>query len=114
MTAFVLCQLASWGLLALGGHSLGALLAGIVVLDLGVQGAHISNQTVIYALRAQARSRLTTAYMVSVFVGGLGGSALSAGVYSAGGWAAVCALGALVALAAVLAWARVSRATARG
>ena len=31
--------LASWGLLALGKSSLPALIAGIVVLDLGVQGA---------------------------------------------------------------------------
>jgi predicted MFS family arabinose efflux permease len=113
MTAFLLCVLASWGLLALGGRSLAALLVGIVVLDLGVQGAHISNQTVIYGLRAQARSRLTTAYMVSVFLGGLVGSLLSAGVYGAGGWDGVCALGAGVAGVAVGAWALMNRVPAR-
>ena len=36
------------------------LVAGLVVLDAGIQGAHITNQSVIYALRPDARSRVTT------------------------------------------------------
>ncbi len=108
-TAFLTCILLSWGLLALGRSSLPALIAGIVVLDLGIQGAHISNQTVIYGLNAEARSRLTTAYMVSVFLGGLGGSVLSATVFGWDGWSGVCWLGAAVALAALATWALTQR-----
>jgi cyanate permease len=70
--------LAGWGPLALGGSSIVALIAGIVVLDLGVQGAQVSNQAVIYRLRPEARSRLTTAYMASFFVGGVVGSIFAA------------------------------------
>ena len=103
-TAFLLCVLASWGLLALGRSSVVALIAGIVVLDLGVQGAHILNQTKIYGLRAEARSRLTTAYMVAMFLGGVAGSLLSATVYGASGWRANCALGAGVAAIAIAVW----------
>ncbi len=114
MSAFLLCLALSWVLLALGRSSLAALLAGIVVLDLGVQGAHISNQTVIYGLHAQARSRLTTAYMVSNFSGGLIGSVLSATLWGAGGWLAVCLLGAGMALGAFLLWALLSRVPALG
>jgi predicted MFS family arabinose efflux permease len=91
---FLALLLLSWGLLALGRTSLVALIAGIVVLDMGVQGAHISNQTVIYRLADDARSRLTTAYMVAVFLGGVVGSTLSAVVYTSDGWTATCALGA--------------------
>ena len=40
--------LAGWGLLALGPHSLLALMAGIVLFDLGVQGHQILNQSVIF------------------------------------------------------------------
>jgi predicted MFS family arabinose efflux permease len=108
--AFLVAVVASWGLLALGGSSLVALIAGIVLLDLGVQGAHISNQTAIYRLRPQARSRLTTAYMVSVFLGGIAGSLLSASVYGTGGWSAVCVLGAGVAGCAVIVWGVTRRA----
>ena len=45
--------LASWGLLALGAHSLAALVAGIVLFDLGVQATQILNQSVIF--RAASR-----------------------------------------------------------
>jgi predicted MFS family arabinose efflux permease len=102
--AFLLALLASWGLLALGASSLVALIAGIVLLDLGVQGAQISNQTAIYKLRPEARSRLTTAYMVSVFTGGIAGSLLAANIYGSSGWQGVCALGAAISALAVLAW----------
>jgi predicted MFS family arabinose efflux permease len=100
--AFLLVLLASWALLALGRSSLLALIAGIVVLDLGVQGAHISNQAAIYRLRPEARSRLTTAYIVSMFLGGIAGSTLSTTIYTAAGWTATCVLGAVLAAGAIL------------
>jgi predicted MFS family arabinose efflux permease len=104
-TIFLLSVLVSWGLLALGRNSVIALIAGIVVLDAGVQGAHIINQTVIYALRPDARSRVTTAYMVSMFLGAVFGSIVSANVYDAGGWGATCAAGAGVAGITLAFWA---------
>jgi predicted MFS family arabinose efflux permease len=105
LTAFLLATLAAWGLLDLGRTSLIALIAGIALLDLGIQGAQISNQTRIYALRPEARSRLTTAYMVTLFLGGVLGSLLSASVYGAAGWGATCALGAAFAAVGVAIWA---------
>jgi predicted MFS family arabinose efflux permease len=103
-TATLVILLGSWGLLALGRDQVPVLLAGIVVLDLGVQGIHISNQSTIYALRPEARSRLTTAYMVAYFLGGAVLSALTSVLYSSGGWSAVCILGAGTAGAALLIW----------
>jgi predicted MFS family arabinose efflux permease len=107
--AFLLTVLASWGLLALGRTSVIALILGIIVLDLGIQGAQISNQARIYRLHALARSRLTTAYMVSVFLGGIVGSTLSTTLYAAGGWGAVCALGGALAATAILVFAATRR-----
>jgi predicted MFS family arabinose efflux permease len=109
MSAFLAALLLSWGLLAAGATSLVALIAGIALLDLGVQGAQISNQTRIYALAPEARSRLTTAYMVSLFLGGVVGSLLSAAVYDAAGWGATCALGAAIAAAGLVVWAATER-----
>jgi predicted MFS family arabinose efflux permease len=84
---------AAFGLLALGHTSLAFLVVGIVVLDMGTQGMQITNQSVIYALRPDARSRINSAYMVCYFVGGATGSITAGLVYSRWGWGAVCALG---------------------
>lgn len=89
---------ASFGLLWVGQTSLGALIAGIVVLDIGTQGMQITNQAVIYALRPDARSRINSAYMVCYFVGGAVGSVTAGAVYGADGWGGVCVLGACVGL----------------
>jgi predicted MFS family arabinose efflux permease len=103
-SAGLLILLGSWGLLLLGGHSVVALVAGIAALDLGVQGVHISNQSAIYALRSDARSRITTAYMLAYFGGAAAMSAAASGLYAADGWTGVCVLGAAVAAAGLVIW----------
>ena len=96
--------LGSWLLLWLGRSSLPALVLGIVALDVGAQGLHITNQGEIYRLRPEARSRLTSAYMVLYFVGGAAGSVSSAALYSRLGWNGVCAAGAGFSAAAFALW----------
>ncbi len=98
-----LLLLGSWGLLALGAHQVAALIAGIVLLDLAHQGVHITNQSLIYALRPDARGRITSAYMTCYFVGGAIGSALVGVVHAHAGWNGVCLLGAALALLLCLA-----------
>jgi predicted MFS family arabinose efflux permease len=112
-TASLIILLASWAVLAAGRTSAVALIIGIAVLDLGVQSAHITNQSAIYSLRPEARSRMTTAYMVSFFAGGAVLSAISAAVYDASGWSGLCVLGAATAALALLFWV-VSELLTRG
>jgi len=64
----------------LADHSLIWLVAGVFVMDAGVQGSHISNQTRIHQLAPELRNRLTSVYMVIGFPGGVFGSALGAWV----------------------------------
>ncbi|MBV9603744.1 MAG: MFS transporter [Solirubrobacterales bacterium] len=104
MTGSIFVLLASWGVLAFGNSSVVALIVGIVLLDLGAQAMHISNQSAIYTLHGQARSRLTTAYMVSYFLGGVVLSAATSALYATGGWPAVCGLGAGTAAIGLIAW----------
>ncbi len=104
MTGSILVLLLSWGVLAFGRSSVVALIVGIVLLDLGAQAMHISNQSAIYSLHGQARSRLTTAYMVAYFMGGVVLSAATSALYAGGGWTAVCALGAGTAAVGLIAW----------
>jgi predicted MFS family arabinose efflux permease len=94
----------SWVALWLGGTRLLPLVLGIVALDVGAQGVHITNQGEIYRLRPEARSRLTAAYMFIYFVGGATGSVTSAAMYEALGWNGVCLIGAVFAYAAFALW----------
>jgi predicted MFS family arabinose efflux permease len=98
--------LLSTGLLALGSSSLGALLAGLVVLDLAVQSGHVASLGVVYRLAGEARSGATTVYMTSVFAGGATGSVVAAGAYGAAGWGGVAATCAVFAGGALGLWLR--------
>ena len=93
--------LVSWLAFGLWGGVAG-LVAGVVLFDLGIQSALVSNQHRIYALHPSARSRLNTIFMTGVFLGGALGSAGATAAWRAGGWTAVCVYGAALALVAVL------------
>jgi predicted MFS family arabinose efflux permease len=77
-------------LLGLTGKSLAGLIVGVILLDLGVQSGHVANQTRIYGLVPEARSRLNTFYMVCYFIGGATGSLLGAWSWRLAGWPGVC------------------------
>ncbi len=93
----------SWVVFYIFGGWLWGLVAGVTVLDLGVQTGHVANQTRIYAIDPSARSRLNTVYMVTYFAGGALGSALSAAAWSRYGWPGICAAGFALSVAAALA-----------
>lgn len=105
-TLGLLIMLASWAATALGAHSLLALIVGILLLDLAVQGVHITNQSVIYSQQPEARNRLTAGYMTSYFIGGALGSVLSANAFHIAGWYGVCAAGVVMTLLNLLIWWR--------
>lgn len=111
ITAALVALLVSWGLLALGPLSLVALVAGIVLLDLAQQALQISHQSAIYARVPQARSRVTTAYMTAVFLGGAAASAATGAVQPLAGWTGVVLLGTGIAAAALVFWLATRRRT---
>jgi predicted MFS family arabinose efflux permease len=110
--AGLVCVLFAYFFLYGFGETLWGMMAGVILLDLGVQSAHISNQSRIYAIRHEARSRMNTAYMVAYFVGGAVGSYSGAWGWSRAGWGGVCFVGlgmTLFGLLAFVATARVRR-----
>jgi predicted MFS family arabinose efflux permease len=86
-----------------GRHQLAMLIVGILLLDVGVQGLQVTNQSLIYRLAPDARSRINSAYMVCYFAGGAAGSAIGSSVYESRHWAGVCILGAVIGIVATAA-----------
>ena len=93
-TTFAALILVSFGVLYIGRDALWAMILGIVLLDVGTQGMAVTNQSVIYRLVPDARSRVNSAYMVVNFSGGAIGSAVAGSVYAAAKWGGVCVVGA--------------------
>jgi len=101
------------GALALAGLAAGnlwLLALGGVLLDLAVQSHQVLSQQEIYALRPDARARINTVYMGTVFLGGSIGSLVSGALYGRFGWSGpvwlgigLAAVGLLVALAGLAA-----------
>jgi len=101
--ALAVLLLAWWPLSRMEG-SLAALVTGIVLLDLGGQALHVTNQSMIFRTRPEAHSRLVGLYMLFYAVGsGLGAIGTTA-AYAHAGWQGVCLLGAAVSLLALLFW----------
>ena len=90
----------SFAMLWFGRHSLWILATGVMLLDAGMNTMQISNQSIIYSLLPEARSRVNSAYMVCCFAGASLGSFGAGQLYASYAWAGVCWLGA--ALGAVL------------
>lgn len=96
--------LLSWLPISYTEQSLFALVIGIVLLDLAVQAVHVTNQSMIFALRPQARSRMVAGYMIFYSIGSAAGSIASTYIYGQYGWHGVCVLGASVSAFALIFW----------
>lgn len=101
---FLALVMVAFALMGAIGRSLWAVIAGVLLLDVGAQGTQILNQSTIYQLRPEARSRITTAYMTCFFAGGAAGSAAAAFLFSLAGWVGVAVLGVVLPLLALIAW----------
>ena len=110
--AALFCMLLGWIILALWARSLAGIGIGVVLLDLGAQGNHLSNQTRVLGLSPQMRNRINTVYMVSYFIGGAVGSMLGPAGFGAFGWAGVSAAGIGLSLLALAAFFGVGREAA--
>lgn len=104
-------MLLCWLLIAQLNHSLLWLVAGVLIIDFGLQAVHVTNQAMIYRVRPEAQNRLTAAYMVFYSIGSAAGSSLSTVAYAHAGWAGVCVQGAAISAIALLFWLATLKAT---
>ena len=103
-TVGLLALLACWLPMAFAGHSLLALLIGVLVLDFAVQLVHVSNQNAVFKVRPAARNRLNAGYITCYFIGGALGSLVGAQTYPVYGWNGIVIVGAAVATLALAVW----------
>ncbi|NVZ60472.1 MFS transporter [Pseudomonas gingeri] len=108
-TIGLLALLLSWLPLGFAGHSLVALLIGVLLLDFAVQLVHVSNQNAVFKVRPTARNRLNAGYITCYFIGGALGSLLGAQLFGPFGWNGIVVAGGLISALALGVWATVQR-----
>ncbi|MED4225890.1 MFS transporter [Neobacillus cucumis] len=101
---FILITLLSYLFFGFLGSAVWGIIVGVILLDLGVQGAQISNQTRIYSLVPEARSRLNTVFMVTYFLGGSLGSSLGSYAWNLWQWRGVCLTGGIMIVLGFIVW----------
>lgn len=97
----VISLLLSFVLLYIFRTSVAGIVIGIIILDMGMQSIHVSNQTRIYALIPEARNRINTIFMTGSFIGTALGSGIGLWVWDIKQWASVCLVGVLLAVIAL-------------
>jgi predicted MFS family arabinose efflux permease len=89
----ILLVILSFVIFYFSAHSFWGLVIGVIVMDMGVQATHISNQSIIFALKPEARNRINTIYMVTYFLGGTAGTFFATQLWKNYQWNGVCAIG---------------------
>lgn len=89
--------LAAWALFAVFRNSLVGMAVALVLIDLAATTQDVSSRTIIYTLAPEYRTRVNAVYTIAMFLGGCLTSFLVGFAWTAGGWLAICALGAVTA-----------------
>lgn len=74
------------------GFSIWALLVPLFITNLVGPTVDVTGRMTLFTLAPDIRTRLTTSYIVVMFVGGAVGSALGTAVFDQAGWGGTCAL----------------------
>ncbi|MDR0888566.1 MAG: MFS transporter [Coriobacteriales bacterium] len=90
--------LLAWICFFVGQDSYVGIIAGIIIIDVGMQFISLGNQTSVFALEPKSSNRLNTVYMTTGFVGGALGTFLSGAAWHLFAWPGVCATGAVLVL----------------
>ncbi len=96
--------LASWGLIALLPSSIPLMLAGVLLLDLGVQAVHVANLSVVVSLHPQRSGQLIGGYMMFYSIGSAIGAIGGTSAYGWFGWPGVCLMGGAFSFCALALW----------
>lgn len=85
--------LLAWICVSAGGNSYAGLVAGVLLIDIGMQCIQLSNQTSIFELCPSASNRVNTIFMTTYFAGGSLGTLLAGTCWEQAEWMGVTAVG---------------------
>lgn len=74
------------------GFSVWGVMVPLFLVNLVGPTIDVTGRMTLFTLAPEIRTRLTTSYIVTMFIGGAIGSGLGTAVYEFGGWAGICAL----------------------
>lgn len=98
----IIIMLISWGFFFQFGFTYWGLIIGVILIDLGLQSMHVSNQTIIFKLNAKASNRVNTVYMTSYFIGGSLGTYFAANAWGKYQWNGVVFVGVFFVLLSLI------------
>ena len=94
--------LLAWASLYFCGNTYAGIIAGVLLIDIGMQCIQLSNQATLFELDPSASNRINTIFMSTYFAGGSLGTLLSGAAWSLYGWTGVVAAGILLSSASLL------------
>ena len=83
----------AWCALYFFQNSYAGIVAGIILIDIGMQCIQISNQTCALSLEPHASNRVNTIFMTTYFIGGAFGTFLAGTAWHHAGWGGVALAG---------------------
>jgi len=86
----------AWLLFFVGENTFIGIIAGIIIIDIGMQCIQLSNQTSIFELNPRASNRINTIFMTTYFIGGSMGTFLAGSSWQLYGWHGVIGIGAIL------------------
>ena len=101
---YIGCSLiiSAWIVLYAGQYSYAGIIAGILLIDIGMQCIQLSNQTSAFTLCPQASNRINTIFMTTYFIGGSTGTFLAGTFWQWFGWTGVVGTGILLTSCSLL------------
>ena len=94
--------LLAWASLYFCGNTYAGIIAGVLLIDIGMQCIQLSNQTSIFDICPSASNRVNTIFMTTYFTGGSLGTFLAGSCWQTWGWAGVAGIGTVLTLLSLL------------
>ncbi len=93
ITYSIFIMIVAWLVFEFSSYSIVGLVIGVLLVDMGLQSLHITNQNIIFSRNPDARNRINTIYMVGYFIGGALGTVTGAYAWQLFEWRGVASLG---------------------
>lgn len=95
-------NLLAWVSLYFYGNTYTGIIAGVILIDIGMQCIQLSNQTSIFDICPSASNRVNTIFMTTYFIGGSLGTFLAGSCWQRWSWSGVAGIGTVLTLISLL------------